>query len=124
MGDSQADADPFVGCDLRWFRRCARLAFLADVDLYPLCRAPCDSGYRRRVGYDSRHDRRLVGESNAAGVARPMNKTRGFFDERPLPTFAVDPQLLRRRTRRDVLLFGAGALAALAGTGNSNSKEW
>jgi DMSO/TMAO reductase YedYZ molybdopterin-dependent catalytic subunit len=30
----------------------------------------------------------------------------------------VDPQALRRRTRRDVLLFGAGALAALAGAGS------
>jgi DMSO/TMAO reductase YedYZ molybdopterin-dependent catalytic subunit len=39
----------------------------------------------------------------------------GFFGERPLPTFDVDSQVLRRRTRRDVLLFGAGALAALAG---------
>jgi DMSO/TMAO reductase YedYZ molybdopterin-dependent catalytic subunit len=53
-----------------------------------------------------------------------MNKTRGFFDERPLPTFEVNPQLLRRRTRRDVLLLGAGTLAALAGTGHSRGKEW
>ena len=48
-----------------------------------------------------------------------MNKKdRGFLGERPLPKFAVDPRGLRRRTRRDVLLFGAGALAALAGTGS------
>ena len=48
-----------------------------------------------------------------------MNKKdRGFFGERPLPTFEVDPQVLRRRTRRDVLLFGAGAVAALAGGGS------
>jgi DMSO/TMAO reductase YedYZ molybdopterin-dependent catalytic subunit len=71
-----------------------------------------------------------------------MNKKdRGFFGERPLPTFEVDPQVLRRRTRRDVLLFGAGAVAALAGGGsllpqdtltrlgrrrnmNSLGKEW
>jgi DMSO/TMAO reductase YedYZ molybdopterin-dependent catalytic subunit len=47
-----------------------------------------------------------------------MNKkARGFFGERPLPTVQVDPQVLRRRTRRDVLLFGAGAVAALAGGG-------
>jgi len=38
------------------------------------------------------------------------NKDRGFFGERPLPQFEVDPQVLRRRTRRDVLLFGAGAV--------------
>ena len=42
------------------------------------------------------------------------NKARGFFGERPLPKFEVDPQVLRRRTRRDVLLFGAGAVAVLA----------
>jgi hypothetical protein len=69
------------------------------------------------------------------------NKDRGFFGERPLPTFEVDPHVLRRRTRRDVLLFGAGAVAALAGAGsllpqdtltrlgvrlniNSPGKEW
>jgi hypothetical protein len=45
-------------------------------------------------------------------------KARGFFGERPLPKFDVDSQVLRRRTRRDVLLFGAGALAALAGAGS------
>ena len=43
------------------------------------------------------------------------NKTRGFFGERPLPTFEVNSEMLRRRTRRDVLLFGAGAVAGLAG---------
>src|SRR6266436_6789212 len=42
----------------------------------------------------------------------------GFFGERPLTKFGVDPQVLRRRTRRDVLLFGAGAMAALAGAGS------
>jgi DMSO/TMAO reductase YedYZ molybdopterin-dependent catalytic subunit len=43
------------------------------------------------------------------------NKDRGFFGERPLPKVEVDPHVLRRRTRRDVLLFGTGAVAALAG---------
>ena len=42
-------------------------------------------------------------------------KNRGLFEERPLPTFEVDSQLLHRRTRRDLLLFGAGTVAALAG---------
>jgi hypothetical protein len=42
------------------------------------------------------------------------NKNRGFFGERPLPTFEVDSQVLRRRTRRDLLLFGVGAAAGLA----------
>jgi DMSO/TMAO reductase YedYZ molybdopterin-dependent catalytic subunit len=68
-------------------------------------------------------------------------KDRGFFGERPFPEFEVNPQALRRRTRRDVLLFGAGAVASLAGAGsllpqdtlkrigvrintNSRAKEW
>ncbi len=46
------------------------------------------------------------------------NRIRGFFKEGPLPEFKVNPQVLRRRTRRDVLLFGTGALAALAGAGS------
>jgi DMSO/TMAO reductase YedYZ molybdopterin-dependent catalytic subunit len=69
------------------------------------------------------------------------NKARGFFGERPLTNFEVDPRVLRLRTRRDVLLFGAGAVGALAGAGsllpqdtltrlglrrsmNSPGKEW
>jgi DMSO/TMAO reductase YedYZ molybdopterin-dependent catalytic subunit len=46
------------------------------------------------------------------------NKARGFFGERPLPKFEVDPQVLRRRSRRDVLSFGAGAVATLVGAGS------
>jgi DMSO/TMAO reductase YedYZ molybdopterin-dependent catalytic subunit len=45
------------------------------------------------------------------------NQARGFFAERPLPELEVDTQVLRRRTRREVLLFGAGAMAALTGAG-------
>jgi DMSO/TMAO reductase YedYZ molybdopterin-dependent catalytic subunit len=45
------------------------------------------------------------------------NKARDLFGERPLPTVEMEPQVLRRRTRRDVLLFGVGALAAAAGAG-------
>jgi DMSO/TMAO reductase YedYZ molybdopterin-dependent catalytic subunit len=51
------------------------------------------------------------------------NKVQGFFREMPLPKFEVDPQVLRRRTRRDVLLFGAGAVAALAGAGSLLPQE-
>jgi DMSO/TMAO reductase YedYZ molybdopterin-dependent catalytic subunit len=46
-----------------------------------------------------------------------MSKTRGFFEEGPLRTFEANPQALRGRTRRDVLLFGTGAAAALAAGG-------
>jgi len=44
-------------------------------------------------------------------------KPHGFFEEQPLPVIEEDPLALRHRTRRDVLLFGIGALAALAGGG-------
>jgi hypothetical protein len=67
LGDSQAHAVPFVGCDLWWVRCGARLAFLAHVGLHPFRRTPCDSGFRRRVGDVPRHDRGLVGESKATG---------------------------------------------------------
>ena len=43
------------------------------------------------------------------------DKARGFFGERPLPQIEIDPQVLRCRTRRDVLLLGAGTVAALTG---------
>ncbi len=56
------------------------------------------------------------------------NKARGFFGERPLPTVEMEPQVLRRRTRRDLLLFGAGTLAGLAGAGSllpqSPTESW
>jgi DMSO/TMAO reductase YedYZ molybdopterin-dependent catalytic subunit len=44
-------------------------------------------------------------------------KREGFFTERPLPTIEISPRILRYRTRRDLLLFGAGAVAAMAGGG-------
>lgn len=42
---------------------------------------------------------------------------RGFFRERPSEVIEVAPHILRFRTRRDVLFFGVGAIAALAGVG-------
>src|SRR4029077_7696209 len=44
-------------------------------------------------------------------------KQQGLFEERPLPVIEIAPRVLRYRTRRDFLLFGAGAMAALAGGG-------
>src|SRR5258708_32840015 len=46
-----------------------------------------------------------------------VEKRQGLFEERPLPVNEIDPRVLRYRTRRDFLLFGAGAMAALAGRG-------
>jgi DMSO/TMAO reductase YedYZ molybdopterin-dependent catalytic subunit len=46
-----------------------------------------------------------------------VKKPQSFFGERPLPAIEIAPGLLRYQSRRDFLLFGAGALAALAGAG-------
>ena len=46
-----------------------------------------------------------------------VEKRQGLFEERPLPVDEIAPRVLRYRTRRDFLLFGAGAIAALAGGG-------
>lgn len=48
---------------------------------------------------------------------RPQ-KPKKFFQERPPRAIEVAPQVLRHWTRRDVLLFGAGAIAALVGGGS------
>ena len=45
-------------------------------------------------------------------------KPASFFQERPPQVMEVAPQLLRRWTRRDFLLFGMGAIAAVAGGGS------
>jgi hypothetical protein len=41
-----------------------------------------------------------------------------FFQEQPPQVMEVAPQLLRHWTRRDFLLFGMGAIAAVAGGGS------
>jgi DMSO/TMAO reductase YedYZ molybdopterin-dependent catalytic subunit len=45
-------------------------------------------------------------------------KAKTFFREQPPQIIEVASNVLRHRTRRDVLLFGAGAIAALAGGGS------
>lgn len=54
-----------------------------------------------------------VEETPAVTTARPV----GFFGEQAPKVIEVAPPILRQRTRRDLLLFGAGAIAALAGVG-------
>ena len=44
--------------------------------------------------------------------------THGFFGERPLPAIEVASKVLHSRTRRDILLLGTGAVAALVGGGS------
>jgi DMSO/TMAO reductase YedYZ molybdopterin-dependent catalytic subunit len=49
----------------------------------------------------------------SVSVKRPQN----FFAERPRLAIEIPPRVLRYQSRRDFLLFGAGALTALAGAG-------
>ena len=70
-----------------------------------------------------------------------IEKARSFIGEHPLPTIEIPPRVLRHRTRRDLLLFGAGTVAAAVGAEyllpqtmlgrlgvhqdmNSRGKEW
>ena len=46
-----------------------------------------------------------------------VKKPQSFFRERPLRPIEMAPRVLRYQSRRDFLVFGAGALAALAGAG-------
>jgi DMSO/TMAO reductase YedYZ molybdopterin-dependent catalytic subunit len=47
----------------------------------------------------------------------PPRKSAGFFQEQPPKVMEMAPQFLRHWSRRDFLLFGAGAIAAVAGGG-------
>ncbi len=67
----------------------------------------------------------VVGESESVGSTpsiaaepAPAPKAKSFFQERPPETIEVAPHVLRHWTRRDVLLFGVGAIATLAGGGS------
>ena len=68
-------------------------------------------------------------------------RPKSFFGERPDPIIEMAPRVLRYRTRRNLLFFGAGAVAAVAGVGtllpqatlgrlgvrrniNARGKEW
>jgi DMSO/TMAO reductase YedYZ molybdopterin-dependent catalytic subunit len=46
-----------------------------------------------------------------------VKKHQNFFEEQPLPVIEMAPRVLRYRTRREVLVFGIGAVAAAAGAG-------
>src|SRR5882724_2863391 len=58
-----------------------------------------------------------------------VKKRQSFFGERPLPAIEIAPSVLRYQSRRDFLMFGAAALAALSRMGmprniDSPGKEW
>jgi DMSO/TMAO reductase YedYZ molybdopterin-dependent catalytic subunit len=46
-----------------------------------------------------------------------VKKHQSFFEEQPLPAIEMAPRVLGYRTRREVLVFGIGAVAAAAGAG-------
>ncbi len=65
------------------------------------------------------HEPEPAGSTPSVAAAHaPVLKAKGFFREQPPQMIEVAPNVLRQRTRRDVLLFGAGAIAALAGGGS------
>jgi DMSO/TMAO reductase YedYZ molybdopterin-dependent catalytic subunit len=52
-----------------------------------------------------------------------LKKFQGAFSERPTEPIEVEPLMLRRWTRRNLLIFGAGALATLAVGGSQLPRE-
>src|SRR6266849_3953066 len=83
----------------------------------------------------------LNAENTSSTESASPRKPASFFQEQPAQVIELAPQVLRHWTRRDFLLFGAGAIAALAGGGfllpqdtlrrmgvrqtvNSPAKEW
>jgi DMSO/TMAO reductase YedYZ molybdopterin-dependent catalytic subunit len=64
------------------------------------------------------HEPRMAEAASSAVVTSVSEEEpQGFFAEQPLPIIEAAPWVLRYRTRRDLLLFGAGAVAAAAGAG-------
>src|SRR5712664_64556 len=64
------------------------------------------------------HEPRTNEAAPSVAVESVSAETRlGLFEARPLPVDEFPPRVLRYRSRRDCLFFGAGALAALAGGG-------
>ena len=60
----------------------------------------------------------LKADNTSSTESVSPRKPAGSFQERPPQVTEAAPQLLRHWTRRDLLLFGMGAIAALAGGGS------
>jgi DMSO/TMAO reductase YedYZ molybdopterin-dependent catalytic subunit len=58
--------------------------------------------------------KQIGAELKATRRSALLKMFQGAFSERPTKPIEVEPSILRRGTRRDLLLFGAGALATLA----------
>ena len=61
------------------------------------------------------HKPRTDEAASSVAAKSVSTKPQSFLGERPLPAIEMAPRVLRYRSRRDFLLFGTGALAALAG---------
>ena len=66
------------------------------------------------VEHDSRTDEAT---SSVAAKSVSVKRSQSFFGEQSLPAIEMAPAIQRYQSRRDFLLFGAGALAALTGAG-------
>src|SRR6476659_7069154 len=62
-------------------------------------------------------------ELKSARGSELMKKFQGAFSEQPGEPIEVEPSMLRRWTRRNLLIFGAGALATLAVGGSQLPRE-
>jgi DMSO/TMAO reductase YedYZ molybdopterin-dependent catalytic subunit len=62
-------------------------------------------------------------EQKSAWGSALLKKFQGAFSERPAEPIEVEPSMLRRWTRRNLLIFGAGALATLAVGGSQLPRE-
>jgi hypothetical protein len=69
------------------------------------------------MNLEDEHSELEAGSTSSTESVSPR-KPASFFQERPPQVIEVAPQLLRHWTRRDVLLFGVGAIAAVAGGGS------
>jgi DMSO/TMAO reductase YedYZ molybdopterin-dependent catalytic subunit len=76
--------------------------------------ADADGSPLLSVGHEPRTDEEA---SSVAVKSVSVKKPQSFFGEQPLPIIEMAPRVLRYRTRRDLLLFSAGAVAAVAGAG-------
>lgn len=67
--------------------------------------------------HEDEHSALKADNTSSTESVSPRKPAR-FFQERPPQVMEVAPKLLRHWTRRDVLLFGAGAIAAVAAGGS------
>jgi hypothetical protein len=70
-----------------------------------------------KLSLEDEHSALNVDNTSSTEADSPQ-KLASFFRERPPQVIEVAPQVLRHWTRRDVLFFGAGAIAALVGGGS------